>query len=749
MRRLLLFTVGFALSSVMLAYFEITGWGIVAVSMAICILLAVFLGKYRKVLCVSMCLLGFSIGSLWCLVFDSYYLYHARNVDDQTYQVSIVASDYSYDTSYGSAFDGKVTLADKTYSVKVYLKTDLKLNPGDEITGPFRFRLTTSGGAQEATHHRGDGTYLLAYQAGEISLRAAHMAMPSYYPQVWRQKLIITINNLFPEDIAGFARALLLGDRSGIGYEVSTAFKLSGISHIIAVSGLHVSILFSLIHLFTAKRRWLTALIGIPSVLLFAAIAGFTPSITRACLMQILIIVANLLDKEYDPPTSLAFAVLVMLLINPLSIISVSLQLSVGCIAGIQAFSGKISAWLQDRSVMGSLKGRGILPSLKRWLVSSVSVTLSACVITTPLVAIYFGCVSLLSVLTNLLTLWVVTFIFYGILLVCAAGSVIPTVAGALAIPVCWMVKYVLCVAKTVASLPLSAVYTESIYTVIWLISAYVMLALYLLMKRKPTVIFSCCCVLTLCASILASWIEPMLYDVRMTVLDVGQGQCILLQSNGRTFVVDCGGSSPETAADKAADTLLSMGISRVDGIILTHYDADHTGGLLPLLSRISTECILAPDIVSDTEAKRQIVAEYGDITMLLQEDAQISLGSSAIHLFASKYKAESNESGLCILFDGENCDILITGDRGELGETLLVKTRQLPEVDVLIAGHHGSKYSTGKLLLDTVKPDTVIISAGADNPYGHPATELLERLASYGIRIYRTDLNGTVIFRR
>ena len=100
-------------------------------------------------------------------------------------------------------------------------------------------------------------------------------------------------------------------------------------------------------------------------------------------------------------------------------------------------------------------------------------------------------------------------------------------------------------------------------------------------------------------------------------------------------------------------------------------------------------------------------------------------------------------------MFDGENCDILITGDRGELGETLLVKTHQLPEVDVLIAGHHGSKYSTGKLLLDTVKPDTVIISAGADNPYGHPAPELLDRLLAYGIRVFRTDLNGTVIFRR
>jgi competence protein ComEC len=147
------------------------------------------------------------------------------------------------------------------------------------------------------------------------------------------------VESAFPADTAAFAKALLLGDSSGLNYELDTAFKLSGIRHIIAVSGLHVSILFSLMYILAGKRKVLTALLGIPVLFLFAAVAGFSPSIVRACVMQVLMIVAMLLDKEYDPPTALSFAVLLMLAVNPSAVTSVSLQLSVGCMMGIFMFS--------------------------------------------------------------------------------------------------------------------------------------------------------------------------------------------------------------------------------------------------------------------------------------------------------------------------------------------------------------------------------------------------------------------------
>jgi competence protein ComEC len=107
------------------------------------------------------------------------------------------------------------------------------------------------------------------------------------------------------------------------------------------------------------------------------------------------------------------------------------------------------------------------------------------------------------------------------------------------------------------------------------------------------------------------------------------------------------------------------------------------------------------------------------------------------------------NESGICVLFQTENCDILITGDRGELGEMLLLQQRSLPELEVLVAGHHGSAGSTSERLLAHTNPETVVISVGENNSYGHPAEAMLERLKVTGCEIFRTDLDGTILYRR
>ena len=178
------------------------------------------------------------------------------------------------------------------------------MEPGDRCPVCSLSGTTPDG---KATFHRGSGTFLLAYQQADAQLgKMAHRPFWAL-PALWRHEITRILDDSFPADTAGFAKALLLGDRSGIDYATSTAFKVSGISHIIAVSGLHVTILFTLIYLLCFKRRWLTALIGIPSLVLFAAVAGFSPSVTRASLMMILMLLAMLFDREYDAPPSWLF----------------------------------------------------------------------------------------------------------------------------------------------------------------------------------------------------------------------------------------------------------------------------------------------------------------------------------------------------------------------------------------------------------------------------------------------------------
>ena len=245
------------------------------------------------------------------------------------------------------------------------------------------------------------------------------------------------------------------------------------------------------------------------------------------------------------------------------------------------------------------------------------------------------------------------------------------------------------------------------------------------------------------------SYAEPLLDQGRVTALDVGQGQCIVLQSGENTFLVDCGGDYPEDAADIAADYLMSMGINRIDGLILTHYDRDHAGGVRFLVNRLQIDQVYLPDAAdSDGELSGVLLSTAGSEHIWLQEDIQISLDGGKITIYAPEGGNSGNESCAAVLFQTENCDTLITGDMSAFRERQLVWRAELPDLEVLVVGHHGSKTSTSQELLNWCAPDVAIISVGADNSYGHPSPEVLRRLTELGCVIYRTDQMGNIIYR-
>ena len=257
------------------------------------------------------------------------------------------------------------------------------------------------------------------------------------------------------------------------------------------------------------------------------------------------------------------------------------------------------------------------------------------------------------------------------------------------------------------------------------------------------------CCVCSLCLVLLASWLEPMSDDVRMTVLDVGQGQCILLQSDGKHYMIDCGGDSDEAAADRAAALLLSQGVRQLDGLIITHYDADHAAGAIYLLQRIPVKSLFLPNSRDgDDMAQKLIAGAQGDV-LWIDRQVEITFDETKITLIPSENAQSDNESGLCVLFQRQDCDILITGDRSDRGERELLEAIDIPQLDVLIVGHHGSKYSTCRELLILTKPEIAVISVGADNFYDHPSDEVLQRLKQYGCTVMRTDLHGDIVYRR
>lgn len=746
MRKLMYFAIGFALAS--LAGSMIYGQWVLLAGAVMFLLTGLLLIFHKRDIIKQLIVVAFGIavGFTWFFLYDTFFVLVPRVADGQTISVTIEASDYSYETDYGSAVEGNVILNDESYRVKAYLHIDDAIKPGDRLTGTFRLRLTAMGGKEDPTSHQAEGIFLLAYPVGKTILAPCEEIPLRHYPAVWRRHLLDRIDTIFTGRVEAFASALVLGDRSKISYEMNTAFKLSGISHIIAVSGMHVSILFGLLYSLLARRRILSFLIGVPVLFLFAAMVGFSPSITRACIMQALMLLAMALDREYDPPTALAFAVLAMLTANPLTVLSVSFQLSVGCMIGIFLFSERIRLWIVSRLEKKEKKSK-FQSKIIHGLSTSVSVSLSAIIITTPLVAYYFGCVSLVSVLTNTLVVWVISFVFYGILLCLLTSLLSTSLAVFLSLPVSVPVYFVLYTSEFLSKLPMAAVYTSSIYTVVWLCGAYILLAIFLIQKKKRPILLAACMLLSLFLSQTLAWVEPMIHDFRVTMLDVGQGQCILLQSDGKTFLVDCGGDDDEISADIAAEALLSQGISRLDGLIVTHPDRDHAGGISYLLTRIHADRLILP-YVEDSELENLAKATDGVVDYVSQ-DVLYTFGNTKMTIFAPFNYYSGNESSICILFQREDCGILITGDRGELGESVLLKEHHIPDVDVLVVGHHGSAGSTTDELLKATSPEIALISVGEDNRYGHPSQKVLDKLMEAGCEIFRTDLHGTIVFRR
>lgn len=746
MRRLMWFTLGFGAAIAGCAYL-LTGLWAMGIAVALLLLFSFLLLFRRKIrLEILLLLAGLVFGLFYNTAYDRLRLKPAREADGESLRLQITAADYSFDTGYGNAVDGRIRLQNKRYRIRLYYETDMAFRPGDEISVRARVRYTSDGGQEDVTYHRGEGIFLLAYGETEPVLENRTDFSLRYGAAYIRKYVSERIVEIFPEDTAGFAIALLLGDDTKVSFQDNISFQKSGIRHVIAVSGLHVSILFAVVYVASGKKKWPALLAGIPVLILFAAVAGFSPSVVRACIMQGLLILSLALDRQYDPGTALSASCLVMLIGNPLTITSVSFQLSVGCMIGIFLFSQPIRDYFYKRAHFRG-KHRQLKGKLYSWLTGSVAVSVSAMIFTLPLCAVYFGMVCTIGIVTNLLVLWIVAFIFYSIMLACLFSVIWLPLGEMVGWIVSWAIRYVLKVSELLAKVPGGVAYSDSPYTILWIALTIALIALFFLCKKKFPVLLASAITALYILSLAATWAEPQTDNFRMTAVDVGQGQCILLQSKNQAYLVDCGGSDPERTAEAALKAMGAQGIRKLDGLILTHYDEDHSNGAEYLLQVVDVDTLYLPDTEPMSDIRYRLSRQETPVCWV-RENRELSCGMGNIRLLPAKNVTENNESSMCILFQTENCAILITGDRNTEGEIRLLEEDAVGKVDVLIAGHHGADTSTGREFLEAIQPDIAVISVGKDNYYGQPHSSTLQRLSWFGCQIRRTDLEGTIIIR-
>lgn len=753
MRKLMWCAVGYcgalALGHYFISYEYLLWFALVcAISSALAFLLN---EKARKTVLISF--LSAAVGFTWLCAHNELVIRPAEALIGRTLEVDARVIDYPqlYD-EYSSA---EIRLTEDwvpEVKVKVYDYNGAfsELRPGDEILIELEFISARILSNVENDYYLSDGTFLRGRLEGDYEVTGKWFLSFLHTPKHLAHGLKAHILKLFPDDVAPLMKAMLTGDKSELYKDdgLYTAMKTAGFSHIIAVSGMHVSFILGLLRLWTGRRRRY-AVIGIPLVWFFAAMSGFSPSVVRASAMMSLMLIAPMVRRENDAPTSLSASLLILTLVNPESIGSISLQLSFCAMAGIilvsPAIYAQLNKFFEDTE--------GIIARPLRAITASFSSSVGAIVFTTPLMALHFGFVPLYSVLTNMLCLWAMSAAFMAAYPICILGTVYFPLGNALAWLLAWLPRYTIVVVKFIAELPYAALPAKNNYIAWWLVFVYAVLLFPLLCRRdgkyRPLIPI-CCCVLGFIAA--ATVIDLSSYKgPQFTALDVGQGQCLVMTENNTTVLIDCGSKgNSENAGDIAADHLLTTGQSSIDLLILTHLHADHANGVARLLNRIDTRRLVIPVDCEDTEYRDSILDLCYDKNIevyTLESDSFIRVGNFDFSIYAPIGSENANENGLIILGEIEDYRFLVTGDAGEETEQLFISFYEVGDIDLLVAGHHGSSYSSCTHLLEETTPETAVISVGL-NSYGHPSQEVLDRFVEYGIEVRRTDLEGNITVR-
>lgn len=678
--------------------------------------------------------LGLCFGLLFSTVYQMVFLSPARALAGQQLTLSGTAVDYSQSSSHGLWVETKFETGSGTVRADVYLSDpSLALRPGDRLTGTFSLKSS----AEDSDYYSfSEGIFLTAFGKKNVTVTPCQAVPLRYAPRQIAHQLEAVISVCFPQDVQGYAKALTTGNRSELTTLQKANLKASGIYHALALSGMHMSVLVGMLSLVLKKRRW-RALIGIPVCILFAVITGGQPSIVRACVMQCLLLLADAVRRESDWPTSLSAALFLLVLQNPWCLTNWGLQLSFLSVIGICSFSDR------SQTLLTAEKQYRGLQKVRRFIANAFSVTFSAMAATFPLMLLYFGCISLVSPVTNLLTGTVIMICFGGSLMTALIGLILPGLGSIMGWVITWGFRYADFVAASLARLPFSALYTDSFYSILCLILVYGALLFLLFGTRKIVPI--CCCVSGFSLCILIILIIGA--SPAFTALDVGQGQCLIFSSAGCTAIVDCGGNGGN-AGDKAAEYCISHGIRGIDLLILTHFDSDHVGGVTELMARLPIRNLLYPDV--DAEIRSEIeaaAAQYGVTQTAVSADMLANTRDISLQIFAPVDEGNNNDACLSILAQLHSFSVLATGDMDMDAEQRLMKTHGSLAATILVAGHHGSKYSTSAALLEETAPQIVVISVG-ENLYGHPTEEALARIRASGAEIRRTDEQGNLTFR-
>lgn len=561
----------------------------------------------------------------------------------------------------------------------------------------------------------------------------------------------------FPAKLAAISAALIYGDRNGMEAEVLLAYQQTGIIHLLAISGLHVSLFISALY-FLGIRAGATKEMMTSSIMAmlpgYAVLTGGTPSVVRSVLMIFLVMASMKWKKtiKLAPMDSISIAFILYLLAAPMALYDAGFQLSFVVSAAIILSAPIILK--RNRTVFSKMVSTSVVAQLAAY----------------PILLFHFFEASFISIAANLLFVPLYSFVFlpgvYLLSLVMVMVGSIPDFLLNFSVAVLdasdWLVKEI--------AVPSAFRFTPGRPSFFSLILYAIVIPVVFIFWEKPpskrnrSILLSAGLFL-LSFQIVLNKMDP---SGEVTMIDVGQGDSILihLPDNKGNYLIDTGGTMVfgeqewqrrtkgfEVGRDVVVPYLKGRGITRIDKLILTHGDQDHIGGAKAVITGMNVKEIVIPSVQEISENEVDIFQEAARRKIPIVKAADGDHWKNANNEFfvlspPAGFNGERNRGSLTLWADIGGLRWFFGGDLDQTGEEAIISRYPNLKVDVLKAGHHGSNTSSSPLFLQKIMPKISLISVGEKNRFGHPNSQVIKRLEEINSGIYRTDRQGAITYR-
>lgn len=626
--------------------------------------------------------------------------------------------------------DGK----NRSYKLRLYVYGTDPVYAAGDVLSIEKLKLTIPSGVRNQNgfdfnrYLWADGTALVANSdSSEITVNSKQISVTSVLLG-FREKLSDICDEVFAEQ-SDVMKAILLGDRSDVSESVYSDFSTTGISHVLALSGLHVSLIALLLEWVLSKMycpRLAKHIVISLLLLAYTVMTGASPSTVRALLMYAIACITIELGYWPDTLSIMSWAFLIQTAFDPLLIDNKGFIMSYASVFAILSFIRPKSN--RSRSHIG----RAI-----RAIGDSAKASFSVQVITFPLLASLFYGIPLLSVPINMICVPMAILALYMGFVIVLLGLINTGIACVLAVPFKLIWAWIKAISAFAANLPFAYAFASAWPALV--IAAYLLLAfgcsVYITNNLTRRVTGIC---MMLIIALICLLPGKQVDHLRITVLDEGSSDCIVLNAQGDVYLVDAGKDN-----SIAADFLISERMN-LRGIFLTHTDIDHYGGIFDVLRRYPNARIYLPECWDRQNPTERILgALYGkDVTYLSAGDTvQLSKDVRIDVLWPNDGFEPPSDNDGCLVMAARyrGIDMLFAADIGDKYDKFINT-----QCEILKVSHHGSKYATTDAFLDSARPQAAIISVGS-NSFGHPTEETLSRLSEHGAEIYRTDYMGAI----